>query len=210
MWIWVLNLTLLFIFEVVLIALIIPKEYLLNMVQAERQQILHWFAPERTSQMISDANASFQNLIVDTGLQQGIIDTFYVNAQQLTNNRGIDKFVQSPEASWGNERIESLWIVLHAVFIRWDLFIVCMTLSLLFLIPTLVDGLCNWQKLRSSDDNASINIYNVAEKTLYVLAILPVYGLFAPVPITPQAIIIWALFCAFCIWLMTSNLQHRI
>ena len=180
------------------------------MVNIEREKILHWFANDRTTQMISESEQTFDNLIVHSGLKQEIIDMFYVDATKLTQNQGINNFIQSDEASWGNERIESLWIVLHAVFLRWDLFLICMGLSLLFIIPTVVDGLCNWQKLRSSDENASINIYNVSEKTLYILSILPIYGLFAPIPITPVAIILWALVCSFCIWLMISNLQHRI
>lgn len=210
MWLWILNLTLLFLFEIVLLAMIIPRDYLITMVNTERQHILHWFAPERTAQMLSDAQDSFQRLIVDSGFQQGFIDTFYIDAGDLNRNDGINTFVQQQEVSWSNERIDSFWIILQAVFLRWDLFVICITLSLLFIIPTIVDGLMNWQKLRSSDENASINIYNVAEKALYLLAILPVYGIFAPFPITPPVIILWALVIAFCIWLMASNLQHRI
>lgn len=210
MWIWILNLTLLFIFEVVFLTLFVPKDYLIEIVKIERAQILHWFAGDRTSQMIYESQDTFQRLIIDSGFKQGLLDIFFVDSTKLTQNRGMNNFIQSPEASWGNERLDSLWIVLHAVFLRWDLFVICMGLSLLFVIPTVVDGLCNWQKLRSSDENASINIYNVSEKTLYLLALLPIFGLFAPFPITPVAIILWALVCSFCIWLMISNLQHRI
>lgn len=210
MWIWVVNLILLFVIELVVLVFVIPKEYLINIVNIERNEMIVWFASERTAHMIAETQATFQSLIVDSGFKQTIIDMFYIDPTHDYQNNGLNKFASSSQATWANERVDSLWIVIEAIILRWDLFLICLGLSLLFLIPTIVDGLCSWQKLRSSDENASINFYNVAEKSLYVLLILPIYGFFAPFPITPPAIIMWALFCAFCIWIMTANLQHRI
>lgn len=210
MWIWILYLTLAFILEVVLMALVISPAYLVTLINVERKQVLVWFGEEKTQQMLLSARQSFETHVENTGLKDTIIDMFYIDSNRLRSDLGISDVVHYHEIGYLNQRIDSLWLILEAVFLRIDLFLICLGLSLVFLIPTIVDGLCVWQKQRSSDENASINIYNVAEKTLYFLAILPVYGLFAPFPITPAAIMIWAFIIALCAWFMISNLQHRI
>ena len=63
-----------------------------------------------------------------------------------------------------NERLEAVFYLFEAMMFRFDTFLICLLLSLLVLIPTVIDGLCRWQILRSSDNNASINIYNVSER----------------------------------------------
>ena len=207
--IWYIILSLL-LFELTAIIFLLPKELVVNMINEERLASVRWFGEEKTEKMIESANENYETIFVESGFKEVVYETFYTDQTLDRNNAAFNWINDEKLFSSVNERLEAVFYLLEAMMFRIDTFLICLLLSLLVLIPTVIDGLCRWQILRSSDNNASINIYNVSERFFYLLLLLPVYAFFLPVPITPAAFSIWIGLICIAIYFMASNLQHRI
>lgn len=207
--IWYIILSLL-LFELTAIIFLLPKELVVNMINEERLASVRWFGEEKTEKMIESANENYETIFVESGFKEVVYETFYTDQTLDRNNAAFSWINDEKLFSSVNERLEALFYLFEAMMFRIDTFLICLLLSLLVLIPTVIDGLCRWQILRSSDNNASINIYNVSERFFYLLLLLPVYAFFLPVPITPAAFSIWIGLICIAIYFMASNLQHRI
>ena len=207
--IWYIILSLL-LFELTAIIFLLPKELVVNMINEERLASVRWFGEEKTEKMIESANENYETIFVESGFKEVVYETFYTDQTLDRKNAAFNWINDEKLFSSVNERLEAVFYLLEAMMFRIDTFLICLLLSLLVLIPTVIDGLCRWQILRSSDNNASINIYNVSERFFYLLLLLPVYAFFLPVPITPAAFSIWIGLICIAIYFMASNLQHRI
>lgn len=200
----------LLIFELAAIIFFLPKSLVISMITEETASSVRWFGEEKTQSMIASSEERYQRIFVDSGFKEVVYDTFYTD-QRIPKNDKVFSWVNDERLfSAVNERLESLFLLFKAMMFRLDMFFICLLLSLLILVPTIIDGLCRWQISRSSDNNASINIYNVSERTFYLLLLMPIYAFFLPISLTPAAFSVWmGLFC-FSIYFMASNLQHRI
>lgn len=200
----------LLVFEFAAIVFFLPKELVLSLITEERIASARWFGETKTLEMMQSAKENFDLLIVDSGFRQMVYDTFYTDQRLDRGNKALNWVNDEKFFGAVNDRLDALFHLIEAMFFRFDMFLICLLLSLLILIPTIIDGLCRWQIARSSDTNASINVYNVSERFFYLLLALPVYAFFLPVPITPAAFSIWMGSLCFAIYFMASNLQHRI
>ena len=200
----------LLLFELVAIIFFLPKEMVISMINEERLASMRWFGEEKTKNMIESANEKYEAIFVESGFKEVVYETFYTDQSLERDNAAFSWVNDEKLFASVNERLEAVFYLFEAMMFRIDTFLICLLLSLLVLIPTVIDGLCRWQILRSSDNNASINIYNVSERFFYLLLLLPVYAFFLPVPITPAAFSIWIGFICISIYFMASNLQHRI
>lgn len=192
------------------LVLFLPKSVVIEMINTERMASARWFGDTKTIEMIEASKANYEYLFVQSGFKEAVYDTFYTDQRLERGNKALDWVNDEKFFAAVNERLEALFYLLQAMLFRFDMFLICMTLSLLILIPTVIDGLCRWQIARSSDQNASINVYNVSERTFYLLLALPIYAFFMPVPITPVAFTLWMGMLCIAIYCMASNLQHRI
>ena len=155
----------LLIFELAAIIFFLPKSLVISMITEETASSVRWFGEEKTQSMIASSEERYQRIFVDSGFKEVVYDTFYTD-QRIPKNDKVFSWVNDERLfSAVNERLESLFLLFKAMMFRLDMFFICLLLSLLILVPTIIDGLCRWQISRSSDHSASINIYNVSERT---------------------------------------------
>ena len=207
--IWYFLIGLLFV-EFVAIVMFLPNHIVREVINDERMAAATWFGQEKTIAMIHAAEDRYHRWIEESGLKDVVYDTFYTDQRLDRGNAAFNWVNDERLFGFVNERLDSFFKLLQAMLFRLDMFLICMLLSLLILVPTLIDGLCKWQIARSSDNNASINIYNVSERIFYSLLIIPIYAFFLPIALTPLAFSIWMGCLCFMMHLMASNLQHRI
>ena len=200
----------LLLFEFTAIVFFLPKKWVLEMINEERMAAARWFGESKTLEMLESAKENYDKYIIDSGFRQVVYDTFWTD-QRLEPENDVYKWINDDRLFIAvNERLDAIFYLIEAMMFRIDMFLICLLLSLLILVPTLIDGLCRWQISRNSDNNASINVYNMSESLFYLLLTLPVYAFFLPLPITPAAFTFWIGAICFAIYFMASNLQHRI
>lgn len=199
-----------FILELVAVLLLVSKETLFDVFNEDRIQISKWFGNEKSLQMAFDAKQRFEDLFVDTGISDFIYELFYTDQQVDLMNAGMNDVRDSAFISMTNERIEFVWVILESAMLRIEMILICMLISLCFIIPMVIDGLSKWQISRSGDANSSINIYGVAEKVFYSSLLFPIYIVFLPFAVSPLLMFSWTFVLGVSAWFLTSNLQHRI
>jgi hypothetical protein len=182
----------------------------IEIINTERLAAARWFGESKTIEMIESSRLNYERLFVDSGFKDVVYETFYTDQRLDRGNAAFNWVNDEKIFAAVNERLEALFYLLQAMLFRFDLFMICLLLSLLILVPTVIDGLCRWQISRSSDQNASINVYNVSERIFYLLLTLPIYAFFLPMAITPVAFSVWMGVLCVAIYCMASNLQHRI
>jgi|AntRauTorckE5430_2_1112549.scaffolds.fasta_scaffold03784_5 hypothetical protein len=198
------------ILTVIAITFAVPSEFLIDSFNQERRALVTWFGQDKAEAMVNISFERYQSWFVDSGLVQFVDDLFYTNQQQDMHNRSMQNVLNDDFFSSLNYRVDLLWIVVQSSLIRLEMLIICLILSLAFLLPTIVDGIARWQISRVGDQNASINFYTVAEDIFYILVLLPLFILVSPFAISPLFMFIWTAMLSLSLWFVISNLQHRI
>jgi hypothetical protein len=198
------------ILTVIAITFSVPSEFLIDSFNQERRALVTWFGQDKAEAMVNISFERYQSWFVDSGLVQFVDDLFYTNQQQDMHNRSMQNVLNDDFFSSLNYRVDLLWIVVQSSLIRLEMLIICLILSLAFLLPTIVDGIARWQISRVGDQNASINFYTVAEDIFYILVLLPLFILVSPFAISPLFMFIWTAMLSLSLWFVISNLQHRI
>jgi hypothetical protein len=198
------------ILTVIVITFAVPSDFLIDSFNEERRSLVKWFGQEKAEAMISVSFERYQAWFVDSGLVTFVDDLFYTNQQQDMHNRSMQNVLNDDFFSTLNYRVDLLWIVVQSSLIRLEMLIICLLLSLAFLLPTIVDGISRWQISRVGDQNASINFYSVSEDIFYFLLLLPLFMLVSPFALSPLFLFAWTGLLSLSLWFVISNLQHRI
>jgi hypothetical protein len=198
-----------FFIEFLAILFIVPKSWVVAAINEERAATARWFGNERTLQMIDAAQARYNSIFVDSGFKEQVYYIFYVR-QNKEAVKGMEWATEDNVFRIVAERIDTVFLLLKAIMFRLDLIMISLVLALMVMIPTLIDGLCNWQINRNSDENTSINIYNMAEWVFYTALILPFYVILLPTALTPILFTVWMFFVCISMHTVASKLQHRI
>lgn len=198
------------ILTVIAITFAVPSSFLIDSFNQERRSLVTWFGQDKAEAMVNVSYERYQSWFVDSGLVKFVDELFYTNQQQDMHNRTMQNVLNDDFFSSLNYRVDLLWIVVQSSLIRLEMLIICLLLSLAFLLPTIVDGIARWQISRVGDQNASINFYTVAEDIFYVLLLLPLFILVSPFAISPLFMFIWTAMLSLSLWFVISNLQHRI
>jgi hypothetical protein len=198
------------IITVIVITFAVPSDFLIDSFNQERRGLVTWFGQTKAETMVNVSFDRYQSWFVDSGLVAFIDELFYTNQQQDMHNVSMQNVLNDDFFSSLNYRVDLLWIVVQSSLIRLEMLIICLLLSLAFVIPTIVDGLSRWQISRVGVDNASINFYGVAEDIFYSLVLLPMFILVSPFAISPLFMFAWTGALSLSLWVVISNLQHRV
>lgn len=198
--------------EMVAVMVFINPGYINKEFKKEVLTVNQWFGSEKTKEMYLSSAEIYQSMFVDTGIKRGSYSFFLPKDHDvsLKRNEGMDRLGKAKIWFYIQERLDAFWMVVKSGMFRFQLLLICFLHCLPFLIPSLVDGLMQREICKTSEDNASLNIYTVSKTTLLSVMILPPVLLVWPFAISPLYVGWWALLLAVSAWLMSANVQHRI
>jgi hypothetical protein len=198
--------------EIVVVMVFINPSYVQTEFRKEVVTVNKWFGAEKTKEIYTNSVEVYQSMFVDTGIIKGSYSFFLPKAhdESVKRNAGIDRLGKSKIWGYVQDRLDAFWMVVKSGMFRFQLLLICFLHCLPFLIPSLVDGLMQREICKTSEDNASLNIYTVSKTVLLSVMILPPILLVSPFAISPLYVGWWALFLAVSAWLMSANVQHRI
>jgi hypothetical protein len=198
--------------EIIVLLVFINPTYIHSEFKKEVLTINKWFGAQKTKEMYTDSLDVYQSMFVDTGIINGSYRFFLPNKENLETqtNTGIRKLGKAKIWVWIKERLDSFWVVVKTGIFRFQLLLICFMHCLPFLMPSLIDGLMQREICKTSEENASLNVYTVSKNVLLSVLILPPILLVWPFAISPVYVGWWALFLATSAWLMSANVQHRI
>lgn len=191
------------IFEIAVFTFFAPQENVVEMINKERRITAEWMGVERTTQMIERADAIYKDTFLNTGIVKGTFQIMGVDDPSKNNmwlSTGIyDKVV---------ERINTFWLLVKAGLMRIEVMLVYLAVSLLFLIPIVVDGFVIREIRKQGASSPSTNIYTAGKDGLYICLAIPVFFLIWPFTIYPAYMVLWTLSIGVCCWLLSAHFQH--
>lgn len=200
--------------EIVVVMVFINPKYIKSELKKEVVTVDRWFGTEKTKEMYADSVEMYKSAFVETGLIKGSYNFFLPKSHNthpnVKRNTGIEKLGRAKIWVYVKARLDTFWLVVKSGMFRFQLLLICFLHCLPFLIPSLVDGLMQREICKTSEENASLNIYTVSKGVLLTVLVLPPVLLVWPFAISPLYVGWWAIFLAVSAWLMSANVQHRI
>lgn len=201
-----------FVCEIVVVMVFINPTYIKSEFKKEVVTVNKWFGKDKTKEMYADSLKAYQSMFVETGIIEESYHFFLPksHSEDVKVNEGIERLGKAKIWGYIKERLDAFWLVVKSGMFRFQLLLICFLHCLPFLVPSLVDGLMQREICKTSEENASLNIYTVSKSVLLTVLILPPVLLVWPFAISPLYVGWWALFLAISAWLMSANVQHRI
>lgn len=209
MWRFLFISLILLILEVIAVAALISPNTINTAIQKEITYLNTWFGKNKTTDMLTSAQDSFDSMFVHSGVQDEF-NSWFEHDNSKVKNKGMRELGESGFITGFMARLDQFWLVLKFSFLRVQMISISLLLAMTFIIPSIVDGLMIRQVNRYGDDNASVNLYNAAEYTFYGCLIFPLYLTFAPFAISPIVMVFYTLTLSASIFILAQNLQHRV
>jgi len=187
----------------------LPKEYVIKIINEEREYAVTWFGENKTKEMLNDASDLYDLFFVDTGMVEAS-QKLFVKHRDRDYKKGWQEVSDAPLWDMLVESMNKFWMVLESGLLRLQIMWVCLLVSLSFILPALSDGLVKREIRKYGEHNVSVNIYTVAMFVFNSAFMLPFILLFWPMAISPPYMTIWTIILAGSIWLLASNVQLKV
>lgn len=195
--------------QLLLVVTFISPEHVRTETKKEFEIISKWFGEDKAVAMFNNANSTFRGVFVESGFVKASYDTLVPERKRDYQDASMNEIANSSFFISVKERLDAFWISVRASIMRLDLMWICILHCLIFIIPTIIDGLMKLEKQKLTEDNSVLNIFDVAIFVLSVCVIGPLIILMWPMAISPTYVGVWALIMSIAAWLTASESQQN-
>lgn len=200
----------LLIFEVLMILLVIPTNWMEEVIRKEQLMGRTFLGEEAQLQLTSQAESMFKSVMVDTGFYRAIHEFFIPTEEQRLASRGLENLGRDDVFPYAEARVQAFALIIFQVMIRVSEILLWLPYLVILAIPAVYDGYNQWHINRSSYNYSSplMHRYGVRGMGLVLLGSLMIS--IVPLPIPPIVVPV-AGFCMIAFLGITIKyLQKRI
>lgn len=201
--------TLVFILEVLLLAVFSSPNYILKVMAIEGVSIEDALGPETLRRIDADASEAFSSLFVDSGVYAGVWYTFVPTPDERTASEGIETMA-SGLFSWVDDRLTTCMILLFQVVERLELMKLWLPFSFFVVLGACYTGMTLRHIKQGNFAFASPSVHRLSLRIILVmLTLLPIF-LMLPLPLSPYIYPIMYSITAFMIQAIIANVAKRL
>ncbi len=200
----------LLIFEVLMILLVIPTNWMEEVIRKEQLMGRAFLGEAAQLQLTSKAESMFKSVMVDTGAYRAIHEFFIPTEEQRIASRGLENLGKDNVFPYAEARVKAFALIIFQVLIRISEILLWLPYLVILAIPAVYDGYNQWHINRSSYNYSSplMHRYGVRGMGLVLLGSLMISII--PLPIPPIVVPV-AGFCMIAFLGITIKyLQKRI
>ena len=196
--------------EILLLVLFFPTESIIDSLNAERKEMVTWFGQEKTVEMIQKSESTFNAVFLETGIVHEVYEWFTHDQRVTYSNEGIHSLSQSSFFMDVEQKIHNFWLVVKSALLRFELLKYSAIISLIFIIPTIIDAIMVREANMHLPGNISANVYDLFKLISFSLFLVPIVIVLWPFAISPIYVSVWAIALAVSFWFYITNTQEKV
>lgn len=200
----------LWIAEVFLIAVLVSDQWLTNMQDAEDRMIIEYLGADNDRRIRDEANAVFNVLLVETGIQRNVYHFFIPTVAEREKSVGFEHFGQTDYFPLVQSKLDVLFGTFYQSLRRFFLLLSWWPFLIAVVIPSAVDGLVQRKIKQSNFDYSSPLAHRYSFYAVIGIVYLLLLGLTFPFPIPPQAMPMACVGIAFAMNVYFAHTQKRV
>lgn len=195
--------------QLFVVGVLVPEDFLLRQVDAERTQTAQWFGDDMASRLVESTNDRFERWFVDSGFVAAVHRHLIPTREERERESGMDGIADTV-FPFVEKRLEVLWTIIYQSLQRAQLMAMWAPYMLPVLLPALWHGFAVRRVKQLSYGYAAPNRFHAAAIVLgFMVALVPAY-LMAPLAIPPSVVPLWGGGVAIAIVVLVSNLQKQL
>lgn len=197
-------------FEIVVIILVVPNDWVETMIKKETEMTMTFLGSGTGNQLDASAKEYFGRLMIDTGAYRAIHDFFVPTEQERLASKGMENLGQNHIFPYVKSRIQTFGLLVYMVIKRLLSIIIWLPYLAILAIPAIYDGYNQWHINRSSYSYSSPLMHRYGVRGIVAILVLALMFSIIPLPIPPIVVPV-AGFCLIAFLGITiKHLQKRI
>lgn len=186
--------------ELVIVFILIPKTYIIQVGQYEEQALMSQLGQPTLEYVDTTAKEWFQQAFVDTKVLWTSYNMLFP-LEQSGFGDGVD--------SWARSRFDTLWLTVYQAVFRLASFVIWLPYFVPLLVPCIVDGLLEREIRKYQFSLPSVFAHHGAYQFMIKLALGTIILPFAPFSTPPVVYPIAMGLLCLSVWIFFANLQKR-
>ena len=202
-------LVILFVFEILIVSLLISRDHQMDIMQSERDKVVFYTGSENEKNIFESTLNAYDALFIESGIMESSINLFVPTDKQKNASTGLENLGDSmfPTAF---ERINAFWDSVFQLIYRVMLMLFWLPFVLPLLLSSMFDGFSIRNIKKHTYGYASPVRYHMSMHMIRISVVLIPIMLFAPFTISPVIILVWALIQAIALMFAARNLQKKL
>lgn len=192
----------LFIFELVVLFLVIPPSWLYKIAEKEHIYLVQEMGVPTAEWVTQAGRTWYGGMVVETGLSADV--------QEFFGTDPATEVISGPISGWLNERALSFQIIAQQVLQRVALVYSWIFFIVLLGFPFILDGIMGRKIKQYSFAHTSTAARSIATSALGLIAVVFIMAIFAPIPFHPGVIPVLMLLAMFAMNVAISHTQKEL